>query len=84
MFFKSAYGRAHSELERYIGAGLEMGFITRPYPPEQLADHLLSMWTGLDLVRCRLAVDQKPYDDPATKSATVIEFMFGEEVEFSV
>ena len=76
-FYKVSFGRSHEDMTTYIAKGIELGFIDKPYPAEQLADHLISMWEGLSLVRTRLAVQEKPFDDPNGQAATVIEVLFG-------
>jgi|GEM_PF-287285 len=65
VFYDNAYGRGHRDVTAMIQFGQDHGYIERPEAATDLADHLLSMWEGLRLVRARLSLTDKPFENPA-------------------
>jgi TetR/AcrR family transcriptional regulator, mexJK operon transcriptional repressor len=75
-FYDLAYGRAHSEVTRMMAHGKDRGFITKPQPAADLADNLLSMWEGLCVVRSRLGLSERPFENSSRWSRQCVTALF--------
>ncbi len=78
-FYDLAYGRGHVELAKVIAHGQARGFITKSGPPDALADNLLSMWEGLQVVRSRLGLSERPFTDPAAWAKHCVKALFEQD-----
>ncbi|MGP1253216.1 MAG: TetR/AcrR family transcriptional regulator [Kiloniellales bacterium] len=75
-FYENAYGRGYRDIKSLIASGQRKGFIERGEPAEDLADHLLSMWEGLRLVRARLGLVELPFEEPDAWSRQCVKTLF--------
>ncbi|MEO0359463.1 MAG: TetR/AcrR family transcriptional regulator [Pseudomonadota bacterium] len=72
-FYDAAYGRGHREVAAMLASGQAKGFLDEGRDAGDLADHLISMWEGLRLVRARLGLTNRPYEDPKSWSRSCVE-----------
>ncbi|MEL7466708.1 MAG: TetR/AcrR family transcriptional regulator [Pseudomonadota bacterium] len=75
-FYDAAYGRGHREVGAMIGEAQRKGFVYHAVPAEDLADNLISMWEGLRLVRARLGLTKKPFENPKEWSRHCVNTLF--------
>lgn len=76
-FYENAYGKGHRDMTALIAHGQSKRYIKRPETAEDLADHLISMWEGLKLIRARLGLTKRPFPEPEQWSKQCIKALFG-------
>lgn len=79
-FYDSAYGRGHQEIGDLIAIGKTRGYITKSQSAADLADNLLSMWSGLGCVRSRLGLQEQPREKPKVWARQCVRALFGEDI----
>lgn len=74
-FYESTYGRSHLELTKLLELGIQRGYLKKQTNPSHLADHLLSMWEGLQYVKARLNVAPMKHSDVKTWVSQCVELL---------
>jgi TetR/AcrR family transcriptional regulator, mexJK operon transcriptional repressor len=76
LFYDAGYGRSHLDLTGMIEFGKQQGFVTKPQPSDQLADHLFCVWEGLAFTQTRLGLIEKPFPDPRARALAGVKALF--------
>lgn len=74
-FYENAYGKGHADVLALIKHGMDRGYISTDWSASDIADHLVSMWEGLPLVRTRLGLLAKPFPHPKKRVVNCIELL---------
>lgn len=80
LFYDSTYGRSLQEIAEILEHGQAAGFVRDPAPAAELAEALLAAWEGLVFTRARLGATDRPYPDPARRSAMCVHLLFRGQV----
>lgn len=76
-FFDVSYGSTYDQLLELMKYAKKQKFYERPERPEDLADHLMSLWCGLAYTKARLGLVEKPFSKPQARSTQCVELIFG-------
>lgn len=76
-FYDASYGQTYKDLVELIKHAKKQKFYQRSERPEDLADHLMSLWSGLAYTKARLGLVEKPFSKPQARSTQCVELIFG-------